>query len=97
MKAVTTKAIYTSKIKDLLEPPKAELKFPQVDFKALVFPRLKSQVMEVKQRDLLFSLTHGIYRNRAILFQQNRADDNLCPNPERALSEHSYGCSQKQV
>ena len=62
-------------------PPKAESKFPQVNFKELVYPRLQNKALEVKQRDLLFSLTHGIYRNRARLFQQNRADDNLCPNP----------------
>ena len=78
MKAVTTKAIYTSRMKDLLVSPKAELKFPQVNFKELVYPRLQNKVLEVKQRDLFFSLTHGIYSNRARLFQQNRADDNLC-------------------
>jgi hypothetical protein len=81
IKTVTTKAIYTSRMKDLLVPPKAELKFPQVNFKVLVYPRLQNKLLEVKQRDLLFSLTHGIYRNRARLFQQNRAEDNLCPNP----------------
>ena len=58
-----------------------ELKFPLVNFKKLVYPRLQNKVLEVKQRDLLFSLTHGIYRNRARLFQQNRAEDNLCQNP----------------
>jgi hypothetical protein len=30
---------------------------------------------------LLFPLTHCIYRNRARLFQQNRSEDYLCPNP----------------
>ena len=78
--AVTTKAIYTSRMSDLLVPPKVELKFPLVNFQNLVYPRIHSKVLEVKQRDLLFSLTHGIYRNRARLFLQNRADDNLCPN-----------------
>ena len=62
-------------------PPKAESKFPQVNFKELMYPRLQNKALEVKQRDLLFSLTHGIYRNRARLFQQNRAEDNLCANP----------------
>ena len=37
-------------------------------------------MLEAKQKDILFSLIHGIYRNRARLFMQNRADDNLCPN-----------------
>ena len=81
LKIVTTRTIYTSRMTDLLVPPKVELKFPQVNFKKLVYPRLQNKVLEVKQRDLLFSLTHGIYRNRARLFQQNRADDNLCQNP----------------
>ena len=80
LKTVTTRAIYTSRMTDLLVPPKVELKYPQVNFKKLVYPRLQNKVLEVKQRDLLFTLTHGIYRNRARLFQQNRADDNLCQN-----------------
>ena len=65
---------------DLLVPPKVEAKFPQTNFKKLVYPRLQSKVLEVKQRDLLFSLTHGIYRNRARLFEQGRAENNLCQN-----------------
>ena len=81
LKTVTTKAIYTSRMNDLLVPPKAELKFPQADFTELVYPRLQNRALEVRQRDLLFSLTHGIYCNRARLFLQNRAEDNLCPNP----------------
>mgnify|MGYP001395921831 CR=1 FL=1 len=81
LKTVTTKGIYTSRITDLLVPPKAEAKFPQVNFRELVYPRLQSKVLEVKQRDLLFSLTHGIYRNRERLFQQNRVDNILCPYP----------------
>jgi hypothetical protein len=37
-------------------------------------------VLEVKQRGVMFSLIHGIYKNRERLFQQNRADDSLCAN-----------------
>ena len=80
LKPVTTKAIYSSRMTDLLLPPKVELKFPQINFKELVYPRLQNKVLEVRQRDLLFSLTHGIYRNRARLYQQRRSEDNLCPN-----------------
>ena len=80
MKGVTTKAIYASRMNDFLTPPKVELKFPQVNFKEKVYPRLKNKVLEVKQRDLIFSLVHGIYRNRARLFQQGRADDPNCQN-----------------
>ena len=57
------------------------MKFPQVNLKKLVYPRLQNKVLEVKQRDLLFSLTHGIYRNRERLFEQNRVEDNICQNP----------------
>eukprot|EP00091_Calanus_sinicus_P002797 TRINITY_DN12911_c0_g1_i1.p1 TRINITY_DN12911_c0_g1~~TRINITY_DN12911_c0_g1_i1.p1 ORF type:complete len:183 (+),score=29.63 TRINITY_DN12911_c0_g1_i1:142-690(+) len=80
IKSVATKTIYTSRMTDLLVPPKVESKFPEVNFKELVYPRLQRKVLEVKQRDLLFSLTHGIYRNRARLFHQNRADDPHCQN-----------------
>ena len=65
---------------DLLVSPKVESKFPDINFKELVYPRIHSKVLEVTQRDLLFSLTHRIYRNRARLFQQNRADDLHCQN-----------------
>ena len=60
LKTVTTKEIYISRMTDLLVPPKVENKFPQVNFKELVYPRLQSKVLESKQRDLLFSLTHGM-------------------------------------
>ena len=78
---MTTKAIYNSRMTDLLVPPKVETKFPQINFQELVYPRLQRKILEVKQRDLLFSLTHGIYRNRARLFEQNRVEDPLCQNP----------------
>ena len=81
LKAVTTKAIYTSRMTDLLVPPKVETKFPQINFQELVYPRLQKKILEVKQRDLMFSLTHGIYRNRARLFEQNRVEDPLCQTP----------------
>ena len=81
MKVITAKAIYSSRMKDLLVPPKVEIKFPQVNFQELVYPRILNKVLEVKQRDLFFSLTHGIYHNRERLFQQNRTDDPHCQNP----------------
>ena len=62
---------------DLLVPPKVELKFPQVNFTELVYPRLEHKVLEVRQKDVMI---HGIYKNRHRLFQQHRADDPLCPN-----------------
>ena len=38
-------------------------------------------MLEVKQRDIVFTLVHGIYKNRARLHDQGRADDPLCPHP----------------
>ena len=65
---------------DMLMPPKVEVKFPLVNFRELVYPRIVNPVLEAKQKDLLFSIVHGIYRNRERLHQQNRTDDALCPN-----------------
>ena len=70
-----------ARMDDMLTPPKVELKFPLVNFQELVYPRIKHAVLEVKQRDLLFSLVHNIYPNRQRLFQQRRTDDPLCQNP----------------
>ena len=64
----------------MLTPPKVEAKFPLVNFQELVYPRILNPVLEAKQKDLLFSLTHGIYRNRERLYQQNRTEDAFCPN-----------------
>ena len=80
LKNVTTKAIYTSRMTDMLVPPKVELKFPQVNFKKLVYPRVVPAVLEMKVRDVIFSIVHGIYKNRERLFQQGRVEDQLCPN-----------------
>ena len=80
IKTVTTKEIYASRMDDMLMPPKVEVKFPLVNFRELVYPRIRNPVLEAKQKDLLFSIVHGIYRNRERLHQQNRTDDALCPN-----------------
>ena len=80
VKTVTTKSIYKSRMEDLLTPPKVEFKYPGVNFRELVYPRIRNKVLEAKQKDLLFSIVHGIYRNRERLNQQNRTDDALCPN-----------------
>ena len=79
---VTTRKIYAGRASDILLPPKVEQQFPTVDFHALVYPRLKNLVLEPSPRDILFCLVNGLYRNRARLFQQNRAADPFCPVPE---------------
>ena len=45
IKIVTTKAIYESRMEDLLTPPKVEAKFPLVNFQELVYPRIMSPVL----------------------------------------------------
>ena len=80
LKPVTTKAIYISRMTDLLVPPKVELKFPLVNFPDLVYSRMNHKVLETRQRDVSFSVIHGLYKNRDRLFQQGRADDRLCQN-----------------
>ena len=80
LKGVTTRAVYKSRMSSILTPPKVELKYPLINFQETVYPRLKNPVLEVKQRDLLFSLIHGIYLNRERLHQQGRADDPHCQN-----------------
>ena len=61
-------------------PPKVEAKFPLVNFQEFMYPRIVNNVLEAKQKDLLFSIVHCIYPNRQRLHQQNRTDDALCPN-----------------
>ena len=77
LSTVTTKSIYRSRLENTATPPKVEKKFPNVDFQDLVYPRLTNPVLEAKQRDILFSLVHGIYPNRARLSMQGRANDTL--------------------
>ena len=52
--------------------------FPQMDFGSLVYPGLRHPILEAKQKDLLFSMLHGVYRNRERLFEQQRAENPLC-------------------
>ena len=42
LKTVTTKAIYRSRMNDLLTPTKVELKYPQINLQEFVYPRLKT-------------------------------------------------------
>mgnify|MGYP001240135860 CR=1 FL=1 len=71
---------------DLLVSPKVELKFLQVNFKDLVYPRVSHSVCETKQRDVNYVIIHGIYKNRHRLFQQHRAGDSVNIKPVRDLA-----------
>ena len=49
VKNVRTKGIYSSRMCDLLLPPKVELKYPQVNFQELVYPRLRNDDIFISQ------------------------------------------------
>ena len=82
LQEVTTTAIYKSRIVDVLLAPKVEEKFPQVDFKNLVYPRLDYQILDPESRDILFSIVHGLVHNKSRMYQQGRVQDPYCPLPE---------------
>ena len=82
LQEATTKAIYTSRKKDVLLAPKVEEKFPQVDFKNLVYPRLAYRILEPESKDILFSIVHGLVHNKARMYQQGRVQDPYCSLPE---------------
>ena len=65
---------------DLLLPPKVELKYPLSNFQDIVYPILKNPLLDVKQRELLFSLVHGIYRKQGEIEPAGKADDPQCQN-----------------
>ena len=48
----------------LLTHPKVELKFPHINFPQLVYPRINHAVLETKQRDIMSTVIHGLYKNR---------------------------------
>ena len=82
LKEATTKAIYKSRTKDVLLPPKIEEKYPLVDFKNVVYPRLVYRILEPESRDILFSIVHGLVHNKNRMFLQGRVQDPHCPLPE---------------
>ena len=51
-----------------------------------MYPRVNHAVLEVRQKDVMFSIIHGLYRNRDRLLQQHRADDPLCSNQACKIS-----------
>ena len=77
MKGVTTREIYKSRMSSIGTPPKVEQKHPLVNFPNIVYPRVVPAVLEMKVRDIIFSIVHGIYKNRERLFQQGRVEDQL--------------------
>ena len=51
-----------------------------INFPELVYPRVNHAVLETKQKDMLFTMVHGLYKTRDRMFQQNRTYDPLCLN-----------------
>ena len=47
---------------------------------------MNQTVLEMRQRDVSFTIIHGLYKNRDRLFQQHRADDPLCSNQACRIS-----------
>ena len=80
VRSVTTRDIYRSRMSSLLTAPKLELKFLHINLPQLVYPRINHAVLETKQKDIMFTVIHGLYKNRDRLYSQNRVDDSLCAN-----------------
>ena len=83
LKGVTTREIYKSRMSSIGTPPKVEQKHPMVNFPNIVYPRVAPAVLEMKVRDIIFSIVHGIYKNREIF--SSRAEN------------HSEGCIEIQA
>ena len=76
------KTIYKSRAADVILPPKIEAKYPAVDFKNDVYPRLAYPILEAEPKDILFCLTHNLQLNKERLFEQNQAQNAFCPLPQ---------------
>ena len=79
---VTVKTIYKSQAADVVPPPKVEAKYPTVNFRNVVYPRIAYSILEPEPKDILFCLTHNLIPNRERLFEQNRAQNAFCPLPQ---------------
>jgi hypothetical protein len=62
--------------------PTVEEKFPTVDYKQLVYPRLAYKILEPESKDVLFSIVHGLVYNKERMYNQGRAQDPYCPLTE---------------
>ena len=62
----------------VLSPPRVELRNPEVDFPAVVYPRLLHHTLTARAKGVLYDLTHGLVRNRARLYEKGRVDDEFC-------------------
>ena len=51
--------IYKSRMSSSSFPHKIEIKFPLINFPNIVYPRVVAAVLEMKERDVIFSIIHG--------------------------------------
>jgi hypothetical protein len=69
LKGVTTiYKIYKSRMSSIGTPPRVQQINPLVNFPNIVYPRVAPAVLEMKVRDIIFSIVHGIYKNRERFF-----------------------------
>ena len=66
----------------MLLAPKVQDKFPAVDFKTTVYPRLDYKILEPESKDVLFTMVHGFVHNKNRMHQQERVQDPYCLLPE---------------
>ena len=78
LKAETTKAIYISRMNDLLVPPKVELKYPLTNFQEIVYQRLKNPVLEVKQKVKILKGNMVSYQRGPVEPELNKVVDKVC-------------------
>ena len=77
---VTTSMIYKGRAADVIPAPKIESKYPRVNFKELVYPRLGYNILEAEPRDILFCIVHNIQPTKERMFEQRRVQDAACPH-----------------
>ena len=82
LESITTSTIYKGRVADVIPSPKVERKYPGVDFRNLVYPRLEYSILEAEPRDILFCIVHNIQPTRLRLFEQGRAQNASCQIPE---------------
>jgi hypothetical protein len=72
MKVVMTREIYRSRMASLLTPPKAENKFPLVNFPNILYPRMTHAGGEAEGRDVLSDPRHLQEQGEALPAEQGR-------------------------
>ena len=80
--SASTKFIYSSRIADIVPPPKVEKKYPETELPSLVYPCLNYRILDIESKDVFFNLVHDFFYTRERMFRQNRL-----PDPFRPIQE----------